>query len=425
MAVLSNREPVSSFHSTQDYSINCNGRPDSSQRGINYLEDHSQRSAAITNPGITGAAGGTKKVRIGRRLADLFIQSGQADVSTFRQWLSSKEALREELESLLFSKNWKELVDEAIELVSEDFRMLSWTEIMNLNEQYVTYSESLYYDIDTSLVWLRKILAFNGIEEATFIKSVNSVMNKTDMKINSIWLFGATNAGKSLICNSIVESARFYANIMEFDERTQFPLNDAPGKRVLLINEPVIADKRIELMKNIMEGQDISINVKHKKGITLPRTPLIIASNKDLWHYCPSEQQAILNRCFTFKCNTMFELINCKKKLHPLIWNILLTNSNPTDHYFHILTAICSHRNWKSCFFEKEPRIEELFNSNINVLSESCDSVHLSVKPSCSLCQLSEKFSNLVDPPNDVTDCVSCGSKTVYLLCSTCIDIIN
>jgi len=56
---------------------------------------------------------------------------------------------------------------------------------------------------------------------------------------------------------------------MEFDELTQFPLNDAPGKRVILINEPVIADIIIELIKNIMEGQDVAINVKHRKGILL------------------------------------------------------------------------------------------------------------------------------------------------------------
>lgn len=119
------------------------------------------------------------------------------------------------------------------------------------------------------------------------------------------------------LCNSIVESARFFSNIMEFDERTAFPLNDAPGKRIILINEPVIADKRIELIKNVMEGQDTAINVKHKKGITLPRTPLIISSNKELWHYCPCEQQAILNRCIVYKLSTFDELVNCTKNCIP------------------------------------------------------------------------------------------------------------
>jgi len=51
---------------------------------------------------------------------------------------------------------------------------------------------------------------FNNIGESGFIQNVASVIDKNNMKINSIWLFGSTNAGKSLICNSIVESARFY-----------------------------------------------------------------------------------------------------------------------------------------------------------------------------------------------------------------------
>jgi hypothetical protein len=114
-----------------------------------------------------------------------------------------------------------------------------------------------------------KIISFNNIDEMEFTSSVASVMDKSAMKINSIWLYGSTNAGKSLLCNSIVESARFFSNIMEFDDRTAFPLNDAPGKRVILINEPVIADKRIELIKNVMEGQDTAINVKHTIAVRM------------------------------------------------------------------------------------------------------------------------------------------------------------
>ena len=321
LEILSAREPTSSISTSADVSSYCLRYPNSDKPGWSAVEDDSQRGPAVSDPGITGAAGSAPKVRIGRRLADLFIQSGSTDVSSFRQWISSKKELREELEALLYSKKWKELVEEAIELVAEDFILLTWMEIMSLNEKYVIYPDSFFYDVDTSIILFRRILAFNSIDELSFIKSVESVLNKSEMKLNSIWLTGPTNAGKSLVCNSIVESARFFANIMEFDERTAFPLNDAPGKRVLLINEPVIADKRIELIKNMMEGQDVAINVKHKKGISLPRTPLIISSNKDLWHYCPSEKQAILNRCFAFKCNTMSELAECTKKYIPYFGN--------------------------------------------------------------------------------------------------------
>lgn len=87
--------------------------------------------------------------------------------------------------------------------------------------------------------------------------------------------------------------------MVEFDERTTFPLNDGSGKQATLINELVIAiaDKGIQLIENILEGQDEAINVKHRKGITVLRTQMIICSTKDLWNYSPSEQEAILNRC--------------------------------------------------------------------------------------------------------------------------------
>ena len=392
-----------------------------------FLSDYSffLLGAATSNPAISGAAGAAPKVRIGRRLADLFIQSGKADVSSFRTWINGKQDLREELEALLYSKKWKELVEESIELVAEDFRILTWMEIINLNEKYVDYPDSSFYDIDTSLMWFSKILSFNNINEEAFIRNVSSIMDKKDMKVNSLWLFGSTNGGKSLLCNSIVESARFFANIMEFDERTAFPLNDAPGKRVLLINEPVIADKRIELIKNIMEGQDVAINVKHRKGVSLPRTPLIISSNKELWHYCPCEQQAILNRCVVHKLSTNDDLVNCTKKLHPMIWKSLLQFHSPSDSYEKMLSSLCNHRNWKSNFFPKMVRLTDLFNSKSEIFSEQCDDVHLSAKPSCGLCNLSIELMDVVDPPNDVSDCVSCGSKTVYLFCSQCIHVLN
>jgi hypothetical protein len=107
---------------------------------------------------------------------------------------------------------------------------------------------------------------------------------------------------------------------MDFDERTSFPLNDAPGKRVILINEPDIGERRIELVKNIMEGQDVSINVKNQRGVTLPRTPLVFCSNKTLWHFCMQESTEIWNRCYMYTFNTLDDLVHCKKKLHPLLW---------------------------------------------------------------------------------------------------------
>ena len=90
--------------------------------------------------------------------------------------------------------------------------------------------------------------------------------------------------------------------------------------KVILINEPDIGKRRIELVKNIMEGQDVAINVKNQRGVTLPRTPLVFCSNKALYHFCLQEASAIMNRCYMYTFRTYDDLIECKKKLHPLLW---------------------------------------------------------------------------------------------------------
>jgi hypothetical protein len=135
---------------------------------------------------------------------------------------------------------------------------------------------------------------------------------------------------------------------MDFDERTSFPLNDAPGQRVILIiNEPDIRDRRIELVENIMEGQDVAINVKNQRRVTLPRTPLIFCSNKLLYHFCMQEAVTIMNRCYLYTFKTYNELIECKKKLHPLLWFKILKTDN-SDLTKQLLNSLIFHINLKS-----------------------------------------------------------------------------
>jgi hypothetical protein len=109
--------------------------------------------------------------------------------------------------------------------------------------------------VDTSVIWLNKILVYNGIDKSKFFEDVKAVMDKSVIKINSFWFYGQSNAGKSLVANSIVESARFYCNIMDFDERTSFPLNDAPGKRVI--------DKCFEIYKNELDFKTVFLFIKN------------------------------------------------------------------------------------------------------------------------------------------------------------------
>jgi hypothetical protein len=272
----------------------------------------------------------------------------------------------------------------------------NWETLLNSNKEHCTYDDS-YYDVDTSIIWLKKILLFNGINETKFLEDVKAVMDKSLFKINTIWFYGPSNAGKSLIANSIVESARFYCNIMDFDERTSFPLNDAPGKRVILINEPDIGERRIQLVENIMEGQDVAINVKNQRGVTLPRTPLVFCSNKALYHFCMQEATAIMNRCFLYTFGTFDDLIHCKKKLHPLLW-LKFFEDTPKDLTLQLLNSVVFHRNLKSELFTMNDNLKTLLKSNLELTTKPFDTVHLSLEGSTLTASSSRRCSATLRP---------------------------
>jgi Zn ribbon nucleic-acid-binding protein len=66
-----------------------------------------------------------------------------------------------------------------------------------------------------------------------------------------------------------------------------------------------------------------------------------------------------------------------------------------------------------------------LLNSHLELTRKPFDTVHLSVKPSCELCEISEKIIQLYDSVGDVTECISCGFPTQDVFCTQCKDQIH
>ncbi len=122
MVLLSRLEPDNSKCESTDKRSYCPKPAHASTPGISTDERNSSTSTRSTESAVAGSAGGSAKISAGRRIANLFIESGKADVSGLRQWITAKPELRQEFEALLYSKKFKEVVEEAIGLVSEDFR---------------------------------------------------------------------------------------------------------------------------------------------------------------------------------------------------------------------------------------------------------------------------------------------------------------
>jgi hypothetical protein len=108
----------------------------------------------------------------------------------------------QEIEALLYSKKFKEVVEEAIGLVSEDFRLSNWKTLLNSTKKIVIMT--IVITMLIPVIWLNKILIFNSIDKIKFFQDVKSIMDKSDIKINNLRFYGTSNAGKILVANSIV-----------------------------------------------------------------------------------------------------------------------------------------------------------------------------------------------------------------------------
>lgn len=214
-------------------------------------------------------------------------------------------------------------------LLQNKCRLLSWDWVKILN--YIAkdpFTDCL--PVCESVCWIRKIFAHNGFDELTFCSQIMSLINKTEMKINTVIFHGAPNSGKTLLGLSIARSCLFYAAVQDFNKNNDFYLQDVLHQRFCFINEPAIADERFETFKNVLEGATVTINAKYQSNITLDRTPCLICTNNPIAFFTRDayrNENAVRARSFKFVFQPMSDLKNCIAQLHPLSWLSLLENN--------------------------------------------------------------------------------------------------
>lgn len=203
----------------------------------------------------------------------------------------------------------------------------TWEDILETVPENFFEEKDAYIPVEESVIWLEKMLEYNNIPIASFVNDVHTVMNKRLPKKNSLLLLGKPNSGKTMICDSVVSSVVYSEVVSTFNGMSSFEFQPFLAKRAVLMNEPKITDKTVEMLKNILEGQTVSIDVKFKSGQTLTRTPIFIASNENLTFYTSAREsnlKAFKARCFEYTLQPYDELKHCAGKLHPLMWKDLI-----------------------------------------------------------------------------------------------------
>lgn len=147
-----------------------------------------------------------------------------------------------------------------------------------------------------------KIYAYlmcQDINPLNFVCDFINIFCKFPDKRNVFTVQGPSNTGKTSFFRPLLELVQFG----EVVSGGQFMFQNCINKELLIWEEPLIGSDFVEMCKRVFEGMTTQVPVKFKAPQTLYRTPIIITSNKDIWHYCDSDEMALRNRMILYHFN--------------------------------------------------------------------------------------------------------------------------
>lgn len=240
-----------------------------------------------------------------------------------------REVVNRGLHHLFHIRGYEQLKTTYLTVQKINFCDKDWDSIMEL----LPDEDPKCYSIYQSIKWVLRILEHNNIDPKKFCTDVYQIMNKVLPKKNCLMVIGAPQAGKTYLLSSIAKSAIYYSTVQSLTGKSAFELQDMLDSRCALINEPLITDNTFETMKNVLEGQPVTIDKKFKAGSTLHRTPCFVATNFNLCNYTThraANKQALEARTTHYTFNTFPDLVDAILPLNPKCWYSLIR------HYVHL-----------------------------------------------------------------------------------------
>lgn len=137
-----------------------------------------------------------------------------------------------------------------------------WMDLMaNLHlEAYVERNRTVM-TVRESVEWFLQIMAFNEICPRKFVTDVYEIIERIIPKKNALFLFGAPARGKSLILNSLVDSAVFpLKQDAPYPGQARFHYAAMAPARVALCNDFKIHSNVADKMLLLLEGADVIDN---------------------------------------------------------------------------------------------------------------------------------------------------------------------
>ena len=115
------------------------------------------------------------------------------------------------------------------------FRSLTfYSHLLLQNHMFFNNNGTVFLSVTESGNWIKRICRFNGISTAYFVCSVIEIMDKKTPKLNTLFLYGGSNTGKSNVTRSIVDGMLVIGQTTRSDT---FLFQDLPGAQVFLMEK--------------------------------------------------------------------------------------------------------------------------------------------------------------------------------------------
>lgn len=152
-----------------------------------------------------------------------------------------------------------------------------------------TSPHDFYYTPEQSVVVLENFLleqTNQSVEELeSFLATLHNVCERKSGKLNSIYLHGPANCGKTWFANCVTSYYLNVGNVANYVRGQNFPFNDCPNRRILLWNEPSIMPSAFDDVKMLTGGDPLPCKIKYQGDGLITKTPLLFTTNTKLFNF--------------------------------------------------------------------------------------------------------------------------------------------
>lgn len=188
-----------------------------------------------------------------------------------------EDMVREEPELLLMleSSGGTKLIEQLLNMLHIHFTQ-TFTAMSMILTRYD--EDSIIIDTENKAM---KLFLFQGYNPFQVGHWLCCVLAKNSGKQNTVNFYGPASTGKTNVAKAIVNACLLYGCVNHSNKG--FVFNDCAAKLVVWWEECVMHADWVEPAKCIFGGTEFRIDRKHKDSMILPKTPVIVSTNHNIY----------------------------------------------------------------------------------------------------------------------------------------------